>query len=296
MDLRWTRHWASPPAFSFKKTAPLLLLPKYPPFSFVVPLSTGEDPDSFYVGNHTASTTMDRHEQEVHQEEGQAVENPVVNLNAREAAEPNVVGPEGDGVPPPDIVAHLPAAGRRRPGPAPAQGRDPVVQRRLRVLRANPERPAQPRVPWLRRVQQRPRAAGGAPRNQPRHGNPARLHDADNGEEEGRGRVGQDDSVMLFGRIALVPTLEHAVGILEEESTASVELRIGRRRFGPIPTTPADQRAARADAFRRFVELLGNPNGRAVTSLSFKGLRFSEFREGDARTRPYRAALRQVRD
>jgi hypothetical protein len=151
---------------------------------------------------------------------------------------------------------------------------------------ANPEHAPPPqRVPERRRALQRVQAAGGAPREPPRRRNPALRHQADLGDEEGGGGAGQEGHAQGFARdtFAAPATLEGAVEVLEAEGTPAISLRVGRRVFGPLPTTPVDQRATRADAFRRFVELLGGPHGRAVTSLILIGFRFADFRPDDAR-------------
>jgi hypothetical protein len=104
----------------------------------------------------------------------------------------------------------------------------------------------------------------------------------DVGEEEEGGGVGQEDNAEeVQGLVTVirqpsvtVSTLERAVAVLEEGRPIEGLMVKLQQREGTATTTPVE-RATRAAAFRRFVELLGDPYGRASFSfLILQGFRF----------------------
>jgi hypothetical protein len=77
-----------------------------------------------------------------------------------------------------------------------------------------------------------------------------------------------------------VSTLERAVAVLQQEENPTcprlkVTLRKSESRIAaPTAAERAVERATRSEMFRRFVELLGDPNGRAFSMLVLDGFRF----------------------
>lgn len=116
----------------------------------------------------------------------------------------------------------------------------------------------------------------GADADEPlEHGHGGGADFGDVGEEVGGGGGGgqhdnadevQDVELVNHQPYVSVSTLERAVAVLEEKRPIEglvVKLQQRERRATPTPA----ERAVHAAAFRRFVELLGEPNGRAPLSF-----------------------------